>query len=48
MGPRTGVDGRGKSLPHWDSNPDLPALGESLYRLHYPCREGSDGLVAPG
>jgi len=26
----------GKSRPHWDSIPDCPARGQSLYRLSYP------------
>ena len=26
----------GKSRPDWDSNPDLPARSQSLYRLSYP------------
>ena len=26
----------GKSCPHWDSIPDLPAHSQSLYRLSYP------------
>jgi hypothetical protein len=48
VGPRTGVDGCGKSLLHWDSNPGCPTRSESLYRLRYPCREGSEGLFPPG
>ena len=35
VGPRAGLDGCGKSLPHRDSIPDRPAHSESLYRLSY-------------
>ena len=35
MGPRAGLDRCGKSHPHWDSIPDRPARGRSLYRLSY-------------
>ena len=38
MGPRAGLDGRGKSRPHRDSIPDRPARSQSLYRLSYPAR----------
>ena len=48
MGPRTGLDGCGKSLHHCDSNPDRPVCGESLYRQRYPCREGSEWHFSPG
>jgi hypothetical protein len=34
MGPRVGLDGCGKSRPHWDSIPGLSS--KSLYRLSYP------------
>jgi hypothetical protein len=36
MGPRTGLDCCEKFLSHRNSNPDRPALSESLYRLSYP------------
>ena len=36
VGPRAGLDGRGKSRPHRDSIPDCPAHSNSLYRLTYP------------
>ena len=37
VGPRAGLDGCGKSRPHWDL---IPGPGRSLYRLHYPGRQG--------
>jgi hypothetical protein len=36
VGPRAGLDGCGKSRPHRDSIPDLPARSDALYRLSYP------------
>ena len=36
VGPRAGLDKCGKSRPHRDSIPDLPARSQSLYRLSYP------------
>jgi hypothetical protein len=36
VGPRAGLDGCGKSRPHRESIPDIPARSESPYRLHYP------------
>jgi len=36
VGLRTGLDGCGKSRPHWVSIPDHPARSESLYRMSYP------------
>ena len=35
MGPRTGLDGCGKSGPNGIRSPDRPASSESLYRLRY-------------
>ena len=36
VGPRDGVDLRGKSRPHWNSIPGPYSPSESLYRLRYP------------
>ena len=36
MGPRTGLDGRGKSHPTGIRFPDRPARSESLYQLSSP------------
>ena len=38
VGPRAGLDGRGKSRPNGIRSPDRPARSESLYRLSYPGR----------
>ena len=39
VGPRTGLDGCGKSRPPTETrSPDRPTHSESLYRLRYPCR----------
>jgi len=35
VGPRTVVNGGGKSRPYRDSIPDRPARSQSLYRLSY-------------
>jgi len=35
MGPRAGLDGRGKSRPHEVRSPERPARSESVYRLSY-------------
>ena len=39
VGPRTGLEGCGKSRAHRDSNPDRSTRSESLYRLSYPGRQ---------
>jgi hypothetical protein len=36
VGPRTGVDGYGKSRSTGIRSPDRPARSQSLYRLSYP------------
>ena len=36
MGPRAGLDGRGKSRHTGIRFPDRPARSQSLYRLRYP------------
>ena len=37
VGPKTGLDGRGKSRPHTGiRSPERPVRSESLYRLSYP------------
>ena len=36
VGPRSGLDGCGKSRPHRDSIPRPSSRSESLYRLSYP------------
>jgi hypothetical protein len=38
LGPRAGLEGRGKSRPHWDSILGPPARSESLYQLHRPAQ----------
>jgi hypothetical protein len=35
VGPRAGLDRRGKSRPHRDRCPDRPARSQLLYRLRY-------------
>jgi hypothetical protein len=39
VGPRAGLDRYGKSHPHQDSIPDLPARSQSQYRLSYRAHE---------
>ena len=36
VGPRVGLDGRGKSLPHLDSIPDRPALSSVAIPTELP------------
>ena len=49
MGPRAGVDGRGKSRPPTRiRSPDLPARSESLYRLRHPASGASTTIKNMG
>ena len=45
MGPRTGLDGCGKSVPAGIQFPDSPVRSESLYRLNCPDTHINKGMV---